>query len=118
MASFRSTASHRWLRLRLGLLAAVALLLQVLDLVTSRRLIMEYGIAAELNPLLAAAFTAGGPGHVVVLKLSGAVMSVGTLLGLGAAGRPRLARNSLLLAIPIGAVGWLSNGGLCSVLPA
>lgn len=43
-------------------------------------------------------------------------MSVSVLLALGAAGRPRLARNGLLLAIDIGAFGWLSNGGFHALL--
>jgi len=63
-----------------------------------------------------AALAADGSGGVTVLKLSGALMSVSVLLALGAAGRPRLARNGLLLAIDIGAFGWLSNGGFHALL--
>jgi hypothetical protein len=96
--------------LAIVLLAALALAAQMLDLLTGLRMVLAYGIDAELNPLIRAAFISAGPAGAAALKLSAATLSVAALVFLARAGRAQLARNCLLLAVDIGFVGALSNG--------
>jgi hypothetical protein len=94
------------------LLAPLALLAQVLDLLTALGMIVQCGIDAEVNPLIRAAVVGAGPAGAAGIKLGGATAAVAVLLGLAKVGRVRLARNCLLLALGIGLVGVLSNGGV------
>jgi hypothetical protein len=93
----------------IALLAALALAAQLLDLLTGLRMVLAYGIDAELNPLLRAALISAGPAGAAALKLGAATLSVAALVFLARTGRAQLARNCLLLAVDIGFVGALSN---------
>ena len=90
-------------------LAGVALMLHILDLATGVRMMVLYGITLELNPLARAVMTSVGPLGLVELKLG--VVLAGLLLFVRTAqvGRPRLARNCLLIAAAIGLLGFASN---------
>jgi hypothetical protein len=95
----------------LVLLGVVALALQGLDLLSAVRMVAQGGVDAELNPLLRGVWWSLGPVAVGEVKIGLATVALGVLLLLGAAGRGRLARNCLVLASNIAAVGVLSNGG-------
>ena len=88
-----------------------ALVLESFDLVSALHMVAVGGIRTELNPLMRVTWVWYGPAGVEVLKLGLALAALGLLLCLGAAGRTRLARNSLVLASAIATVGVLSNGG-------
>ncbi|HEY0583962.1 MAG TPA: DUF5658 family protein, partial [Chloroflexota bacterium] len=90
-------------------LTVLALALHVLDLATGLRMMLLYGIALEQNPLARAIMTTAGPLGLVELKL--AVVLIGLLLFMRTAhiGRPRLARNCLLIAAGVGLLGFTSN---------
>jgi hypothetical protein len=70
---------------------------------------LVYGIALEQNPLARFVMTTSGPLGLIELKLG--VVLAGVLLFVRTAhvGRPRLARNCLLMAAGIGMLGWTSN---------
>jgi hypothetical protein len=90
-------------------LAAFALLMHAVDLATGLRMMLVYGVDLEQNPLARFLMTTVGPLGVVELKLG--VVAAGLLLFVrtAKAGRPRLARNCLLIAAGIGMLGWTSN---------
>ncbi|MBV8717747.1 MAG: hypothetical protein JO020_12570 [Chloroflexi bacterium] len=90
-------------------LAIFALLMHALDLASGIRMMLVYGISLEQNPLARAIMTDGGPLGLAVAKLG--VVGIGVLLFVRTAhiGRPRLARNCLLLAAGIGLLGFTSN---------
>jgi hypothetical protein len=90
-------------------LAALTLTMHVLDLATGLRMMLVYGVHLEQNPLARFVMNTAGPIGLVELKLG--VVLVGVLLFVKTAhvGRPRLARNCLLLAASIGILGWSSN---------
>lgn len=96
----------------LCLLFLIALVLQSLDLISALNVIKMGGIGMELNPLIRAVWLGLGPFGVEALKLGLASAALGLLLVVGLQGRTRLARNCLVLASNIAAVGVLSNGGL------
>jgi hypothetical protein len=90
-------------------LAAFALLMHAVDLATGLRMMLVYGVDLEQNPLARFLMTTVGPLGLVELKLG--VVAAGLLLFVrtAKAGRPRLARNCLLIAAGIGMLGWTSN---------
>ena len=90
-------------------LAALALLMNALDLVTGVRMMLVYGISLEQNPLARMVMESAGPLGLIGLKLF--VVCAGLLLFMRTAqvGRGRLARNCLLLALGIGMLGATSN---------
>src|SRR5579859_3606014 len=96
---------------RLGIyaLAGFALAMHVLDLATGLRMMLVYGISIEQNPLARFVMHTAGPIGLVDLKLG--VVLAGILLFVRTAqvGRPRLARNCLLITACIGMLGWASN---------
>ena len=96
---------------RIGILAlaALALLMHVLDLATGLRMMLVYGIQLEQNPLARFIMNTGGPLGLVEMKLG--VVLAGVLLFVRTArlGRPRLARNCLLIAAGTGLLGFASN---------
>ncbi len=96
-------------RVALTALALLALLLHALDLATGVRMMLVYGIHMEQNPIARHIMATGGPLQLAGVKL--AVVMVGVLLFMrtARAGRPRLARNCLLLAAGIGLLGFASN---------
>jgi hypothetical protein len=90
-------------------LAAFALAMHVLDLATGLRMMLVYGIHLEQNPLARFIMNNAGPLGLVEVKLG--VVLAGILLFVRTAqvGRPRLARNCLLIAAGIGLLGLTSN---------
>ena len=99
------------------MLGRLALLAQALDLLSSLRMVLEHGINAELNPLLRVILISAGPVGVAIVKLGLAAFVVSVLQHLAYVGRPRLARNSLLIAVNVGVIGALSNGCLKTFAP-
>jgi small-conductance mechanosensitive channel len=96
-------------RLGITLLALFALSMHVLDLASGLRMMLVYGIHLEQNPLARYIMTTAGPVGLIELKLG--VVLAGVLLFVRTAqvGRPRLARNCLLVAACIGLLGFTSN---------
>ena len=90
-------------------LACLALLMHVLDLATGLRMMQLYGIALEQNPLARFVMYTAGPIGLIELKLAVVLGAVVLLVRTAQVGRPRLARNCLLLAAGIGLLGWSSN---------
>jgi hypothetical protein len=88
-------------------LAVVAWVLEMLDGVTGVLMMQRQGYASELNPLVRGAFHDYGP-LVLLLKLGPATIVLLAFLGL-ARRRPVLARNVLVAAIALGAIGVWSN---------
>src|SRR5947209_8515172 len=90
-------------------LAALAIVMHALDLASGIRMMLVYGIELEQNPLARALMMDTGPLGLAAAKLG--VVSLGVLLFVrtAQAGRPRLARNCLLLAAAIGLLGFTSN---------
>jgi hypothetical protein len=90
-------------------LAVFAVLMHLLDLATGVRMMLVYGIQLEQNPLARFIMTSAGPLGLACAKLG--VVSLGVLLFVrtAEAGRPRLARNCLLLAAGVGVLGFASN---------
>jgi hypothetical protein len=93
----------------IALLAAGALVLHALDLITGIRMMLTYGIAQEQNPIARAIFQTIGPLGLATAKFSVVSSGVVLLVLIARAGRPRLARNSLLLVAAIGLLGVSSN---------
>jgi hypothetical protein len=90
-------------------LAAFALLMHVADLVTGLRMMLVYGVGLEQNPLARLMMTTVGPLGLVELKLGVVMAGLFLFVRTAQAGRPRLARNCLLIAAGIGMLGWTSN---------
>ena len=90
-------------------LAALVLIMHILDLATGLRMMLVYGIHLEQNPLARFIMHNAGPLGLVEVKLG--VVLAGILLFVRTAqvGRPRLARNCLLIAAGIGLLGLTSN---------
>src|SRR6267142_55346 len=90
-------------------LAALVLVMHILDLATGLRMMLVYGIHLEQNPLARYIMHTAGPLGLVEVKLG--VVLAGILLFVRTAqvGRPRLARNCLLIAAGIGMLGLTSN---------
>jgi hypothetical protein len=90
-------------------LAALVLIMHILDLATGLRMMLVYGIHLEQNPVARYIMQTAGPLALVEVKLG--VVAIGVLLFIKTAqvGRARLARNCLLLAAGIGMLGWASN---------
>jgi hypothetical protein len=96
-------------RAALYALAILTLVLHALDLATGIRMMLVYGISLEQNPIARAIMQTTGPLGLIEAKLL--IVGVGVALFLRAAsrGRARLARNCLLLAAVLGALGLSSN---------
>jgi hypothetical protein len=90
-------------------LASLALLMQVLDLATGLRMMQTYGLDLEQNPLARFMMQNTGPIGLIELKLGVVLAGVLLLVRTAQVGRPRLARNCLLLAFGLGILGWTSN---------
>ena|SRR5579859_7299356 len=90
-------------------LAMLALVMHALDLASGIRMMLLYGIPLEQNPLARMLMTEVGPLGLAAAKLG--VVGLGVLLFVRTAqlGRPRLARNCLLVAAGIGLLGFASN---------
>jgi hypothetical protein len=96
-------------RLGILLLAAFALLMHILDLATGLRMMLVHGISLEQNPLARFIMHTGGPLGLIEVKLGVVLLGVLVFVRTARLGRPRLARNCLLLAACIGMLGWTSN---------
>jgi uncharacterized membrane protein len=112
----RLRAQVRWVLLgpddgwvAISALALLALFAHILDLASGVRMMLVHGIQLEQNPLARLLMSTGGPLGLASVKL--AVVMIGVLLFMrtARAGRPRLARNCLLLAAGIGVLGFASN---------
>ena len=95
--------------LAITLLAALAQVMHALDLASGIRMMLVYGIQLEQNPLARSLMSDVGPLGLAAAKLG--VVGLGVLLFVrtAQAGRPRLARNCLLIAAAIGLLGFTSN---------
>ena len=91
------------------MLAALVLVVHVLDLGTGLHMMTNYGLELEQNPLARFVMATAGPLGLVPLKLG--VVGGGVLLFVRAAqfGRARLARNCLLFSAAVGLLGIASN---------
>jgi hypothetical protein len=96
-------------RAAISALAVLAVFTHVLDLASGVRMMLVHGIQLEQNPLARYLMSTGGPVGLATAKLG--VVMIGVLLFMytARAGRPRLARNCLLLAAGIGVLGFASN---------
>lgn len=96
-------------RFGITVLAAVALLMHTLDLASGLHMMLVHGIDLEQNPLARFIMTTSGPIALIEVKLG--IVLAGVLLFVRTAqlGRPRLARNCLLIAAGIGMLGFASN---------
>jgi hypothetical protein len=90
-------------------LAAFALAMHVLDLATGLRMMLVYGIHLEQNPLARLIMHNAGPIGLVEVKLGVVLAGILLFVRTAQAGRPRLARNCLLIAACIGLLGLTSN---------
>lgn len=93
----------------ISVLAGLALLMHVLDLATGLRMIQVYGLSLEQNPVARTLITSAGPLGLIEAKLGVVMAGLWLFVRTARAGRPRLARNCLLLAAGIGMLGWTSN---------
>lgn len=106
---------HSWVatfgtgRVGIMLLAAFALLMHVLDLATGLRMMLMYGISLEQNPLARYVMRTSGPVALIELKLGVVLLGVLLFVRTAHVGRPRLARNCLLMAACLGMLGFTSN---------
>jgi hypothetical protein len=91
------------------MLAILAVLLHALDLATGLHMMLVYGIQLEQNPLARLIMTEAGPLGLAAVKLGVVLMGVLLFVRTAQAGRPRLARNCLLIAAGIGLLGFASN---------
>jgi Domain of unknown function (DUF5658) len=89
-------------------LAAIAIALHALDLISGLRMILVYGLNLEQNPLARAIFQAGGPLGLTAAKLAVVGAGVVVLVLIGRA-RPRLAHVALTLVALLGLLGFASN---------
>jgi uncharacterized membrane protein len=95
--------------LGIAVLAGIALLMHALDLATGLRMMLTYGIQLEQNPLARYIMDTSGPIALVEVKLGVVLAGVLVFVKTAHHGRPRLARNCLLLAAGIGMLGFASN---------
>src|SRR3981081_4334339 len=91
------------------LLAAFVLFLHVLDLATGLRMMLVYGVHLEQNPLARFIMHNAGPIGLVEVKLGVGLAGILLFVRTAQVGRPRLARNCLLIAAGIGMLGLTSN---------
>jgi len=96
-------------RLGIYMLASCALLVHMLDLATGLRMMQLYGIELEQNPLARLIMHNAGPIGLIAMKLGVVMAGLLLLVQTANVGRPRLARNCLLVAVGIGILGWSSN---------
>jgi Domain of unknown function (DUF5658) len=93
----------------LVVLAVLAWMVEMLDGITGVLMMQRDGYTSELNPLVRGAFQDHGPLAVVLLlKVGPSTLVLLAFLRL-ARKRPVLARNVLLAALALGAIGVWSN---------
>jgi len=91
------------------LLASFAMFMHVLDLATGLRMMQVYGLDLEQNPLARYLMQNAGPIGLIEMKLGVVLAGVLLLVRTAEVGRPRLARNCLMLAVGFGILGFTSN---------
>jgi hypothetical protein len=96
-------------RTAIYLLAALALVANMLDLATGLDMILTYGSHLELNPLARNIVEGLGPLGLVHAKLSVVLLGVLIFIWNARIGRARLARNCLVFALGVGMLGATSN---------
>lgn len=96
-------------RVAIYALAALAVVCHALDLVTGLRMMLVYGVGLEQNPLARLIMLTAGPLGLIAFKLSIVVAGVVLFIRTAEAGRARLARNCLLVAVALGMLGAASN---------
>ena len=92
-------------------LAALVWLLELLDGVTAVVMMRDHGNSAELNPFVRGVFDAVGPLGVVLMKFGLASIVLASFVHLAHKRRTTLARNCLLVALGLAALGVASNLG-------
>jgi hypothetical protein len=90
-------------------LAALVLLLHLLDLATGLNMMLRYGIELEQNPLARLVMSTAGPIGLIPLKLGVVVCGVVLFVRAAQLGRARLARNCLVFSAAVGLLGVASN---------
>jgi len=90
-------------------LAGLAWLLELLDGATAVIMMQNRGNTAELNPVVRGVFQGFGPLAVVLLKFGLATIVLTSFLYLARKRRRVLARNCLLVALILAAMGVVSN---------
>ena len=96
-------------RLAITALAIFALSMHALDLATGLHMMLVHGIGVEQNPLARLIMRTGGPFELVGVKFGVVLAAVVVFVRTAELGRPRLARNCLLIAACLGMLGFASN---------
>jgi uncharacterized membrane protein len=96
-------------RIGISVLAILTVALHTLDLATGLRMMLVYGTSLEQNPLARLIMNTTGPLGLVEAKLGVVLAGVLMFMRTARAGRPRLARNCLLMACCLGLLGFASN---------
>jgi len=96
-------------RMGITALAMLTVTLHALDLATGLRMMLAYGTDLEQNPLARLIMNSAGPLALVEAKLGVVLAGVLLFVSTARAGRPRLARNCLLMASCLGMLGFASN---------
>jgi len=91
------------------LLAALVLIVHVLDLATGLRMMLTYGVHLEQNPLARYIMSNSGPVGLIQVKLGVVRLGVFLFVRTAQLGRARLARNCLIFAAGVGVLGAVSN---------
>jgi hypothetical protein len=90
-------------------LAGAALFMHALDLASGLRMMLVYGVELEQNPFARTIMHHAGPLGLIEMKLGVVLAALVLFIRTAEAGRPRLARNCLILAVVIGVLGFASN---------
>jgi Domain of unknown function (DUF5658) len=90
------------------ILAVLAVVTQVLDFLTAMRMLLRHGASFEMNPLVRAAYLWLGPPGLAWFKMV-PLLTILVLVFVALQGRPRAARNGLVLAVLVGSIAVLSN---------
>jgi hypothetical protein len=90
-------------------LAFIGLVFHAIDLLTGIRMMQEYGLNTEQNPLARTLFSITGPVGLAMVKFGVVGGGILLLVWLARRGRPRLARNALILVAVLGLLGFSSN---------
>lgn len=93
----------------IAILSAVALIFQALDLFSGVHMMLNHGLGFELNPLARHIMATLGPVGLIDVKLGVVAAAILLLARTARAGRPRLARNCLLITFGLGMLGFTSN---------
>jgi small-conductance mechanosensitive channel len=96
-------------RIGIASLAVLAVALHALDLATGLRMMLVHGVHLEQNPIARYIMMTSGPLGLVEVKLGVVLLGVLLFVRTAQVGRPRLARNCLLLAAGLGLLGFASN---------